>query len=172
MSSTHKGDFGLTQIYNSKRKVSKASKIICVLGALDEVNSYLGIVKTIKNLPSDLFIKIEDVQKDLFILGGVLAGNTNRKSLSILKKRREVIENEINKMEKGLPKLYGFIIPGGSTISVHLMYARALVRKAEREVVLLMKKKKKGINQETLSYINRLSNYLFLLVRWENRDMN
>jgi len=73
-------------------------------------------------------------------------------------------------MEKELPKITGFILPGGSEVSAHLMYARTLVRRAERRIVALTLNSYPLIHNSIIRYINRLSDYLFVLARWMNHQ--
>jgi len=134
-----------TGLFGTRRRVLKSSKIIRALGALDEANSYLG---TLKNR------KLERIQKDLMTISSILAGA----KLKFPGNRVKELERDINKLEKKLPPLRNFILPRGQ-----LMFARALVRRAEREAV--------GIKARRfiLAYLNRLSDYLFLLAREERQ---
>ena len=112
---------------------------------------------------------IEKIQKKLFTIGSILAGvSIDHKSLST----RE-LEKEIDLMEEKLPKLTGFILPGGSIISAQIMFARTLVRRAERKIVGLGERSKSDNKkfQEIIPYINRLSDYLFILGRYKNNLM-
>jgi cob(I)alamin adenosyltransferase len=155
---TKKGDKGKTGLFGTKRRVSKASSLIRAIGAVDEVNSYLGIVAhSAKHIVQRE--KIQKIQSDLFAIGAILAGS-NPTSLK-LRGARE-LEKEIDEMEGQLPVQTHFILPGGSELSTHLFYARALVRRAEREMVGA------NISGPTLQYTNRLSDYLFILARWVN----
>lgn len=154
---TKKGDKGKTSLVGFKKSVRKDNPIICALGSLDEANSYLGIAKLDFKRKVGVYKKLEEIQKDLMTISSVVVGA----KLTFPKKRTGEIEKEIDIIEKRLPPLKHFIIPEG-----HLMYARALVRKAEREVVRL-----KRMPPEILKYLNRLSDYLFNLHRWENKSV-
>lgn len=165
---TKKGDKGLTGLLKGKR-VSKSSSVIDAIGAVDEANSYLGIcLNSLSNQPAsppggskskkELINKLQKIQKDLLAIGAILAGADRRNSQSL---KTKGLEREIDKLEEKLPKQKNFILAGGTLVATHLMYARALVRRAEREVAGL------GYVQ-ILPYLNRLSDYLFILVRWEN----
>jgi len=153
---TKKGDKGLTGLFEGK-KVLKSSSVIAAIGALDEVNSYLGIVKTTKDIGRKTKEVIEKIQIDLFTIGAILGGA----KVKWPSKRVAEIERQIAKLEHKLPRQKYFILPGGTLVAAHLMYARALVRHAEREVVGLR-------HEQILPYLNRLSDYLFILARWEN----
>ena len=138
---TKKGDKGKTFLFNGK-KVSKDSPIINALGSLDEVNSWLGIVGG-----------FTEVQKDLMTITSILAGAKLNFPLS----KTKDLERKIDKLEKLLPKLKGFVIPQGKSAKLH--FARALVRRAERSVVEL---RIKNYELSILPYLNRLSDYLFV----------
>jgi cob(I)alamin adenosyltransferase len=142
---TKRGDKGKTELIGSKERIAKNSKIICALGALDEVNSYLGVINNNKLLP---------IQKNLMLISSILAGA----KLKLPEEETKKLEQEIDKLEAKLPPLTGFIIPKGE-----LMFARALVRRAEREMIGL--KKFSIFNLQSLKYLNRLSDYLFVLSR-------
>ncbi len=160
---TKRGDRGETSLYdkNSRQniRVSKNSLRIEAIGAIDEANSFLGIISS---RDANLGKEIKEVQRNLFTIGGVLAGANLRFSKTKTKK----LEKKIDKLEGELPVLKNFILPGGSEISSHLLYARTIVRRAEREVVALDKKEK--VSPQILSYLNRLSDYVFMLGRLVN----
>ena len=87
-------------------------------------------------------------------------------SVKLSSRRTVELETEIDKLESKLPAQRKFILPGGTLTATGLIYARALVRRAEREVVTI---KHKTLNiKHILVYLNRLSDYLFILARWEN----
>jgi cob(I)alamin adenosyltransferase len=136
---TKKGDNGFTGLYGTIKRVSKSSKTIRALGALDEANSYLGIVKSSP--------EIDHIQENLILIGSILAGAKK----AFPETETTKLEQAIDLLEKKLPLLTQFILPKG-----HFMFARALVRRAEREVVSLKSQK------TILTYLNRLSDYLFM----------
>ncbi len=155
---TKKGDGGTTGLFGTKRRVSKSSNLIRAIGAVDEANSYLGVVISKSPQPQGETLRLRKIQADLFVVGSILAGSTSPIGLRRIKDRVVELESEIDKMEGELPLQKNFIIPGGCELSAHLFFARALVRRAEREVVGL----------SVLPYLNRLSDYLFILARWVN----
>jgi len=170
---TKKGDKGTTSIFKKEKgkavRVSKADLLIETIGSVDEANSYLGILRSIliKGVMGiDLKKEIEYLQKDLFTIGSMLAGS----KLQISDGRVGEFEDNIDKMDQILPKLTNFILPGGSEISAGLMFSRTLVRRAERRVVALTKIRR--VNPTILIYLNRLSDYLFVLARWVNFKNN
>ncbi len=161
------GDKGKTSLYGGKT-VSKASLRVKAYGAIDELNSSLGIVLSFLK-DKDLKTKLLLLQKDLFEIGSSLASlSTNKdKDLSrYLEKRTKEFEKEIDFLTKKLPELENFILPGGGIAGSSLHYARTLVRRAERRVVELSEKEK--INLEILIFINRLSDLLFMYARFIN----
>ena len=164
---TRSGDKGKTSVLNRKR-ILKNSQVIKTLGVLDETNSYLGTIKSICDTQNTICDKIENIQKDLFLIGAIIAGESfHQKGISSnLADRVKEMEMEIDRLEGKLPVQMNFIIPGGTKIASELFFARTLVRRAEREIVGLRKQFK--FKKDILIYINRLSDYLFILARWEN----
>src|SRR3989441_1068057 len=159
------GDKGETSLYGGTR-VEKADPRVEAYGAIDELNSQLGVARAhIK--PKKLNEILKEIQRDLWILGGDLASelvtaNVPRISRAQLG-RLESITDELN---AGLPQLRRFILPGGSVPGAELHVARAVCRRAERRIVALSKVE--SINPEVLPYINRLSSLLFVLARAVN----
>lgn len=147
---TKTGDRGETGTFGGKR-VSKSSKLIQAIGAVDELNSYLGVVGG-----------LTEIQKNLFTINAILAGSDPAISKDATKK----LEREIDEMEEKMPVLANFIIYSGTPRAVKLYYARALARRAERALIAVP-----NIQQTTyyiLPYLNRLSDYLFTLARYTN----
>lgn len=170
------GDKGKTSLYGGKT-VSKASQRVEAYGAIDELNSSLGIVifeiKT-KKIKKELIA----IQNDLFEIGSSLASlATNRdKELSkYLKKRTKEFEMEIDFLTKKLPELENFILPGGGKSGSNLHFSRTLVRRAERRIVGLSEKdlpagRQEKVLPEILIFINRLSDLLFTYARFINHQ--
>jgi cob(I)alamin adenosyltransferase len=163
---TKKGDRGKTTLFKSKTSqrelVAKDSLKISAIGAIDEVNSYLGTISF--NKEAGLEKVIEKLQRELFTIGSVLAGA----NLRFYSTKTKYLEKEIDKMQRKLPKIKHFILPGGTQIGAQLYFARALVRKAERAAVALNKKEE--IKPQILTYLNRLSDFLFVLARTVNKS--
>jgi cob(I)alamin adenosyltransferase len=147
---TKTGDKGKTGTFGGKR-VSKSSKLVATIGAIDELNSFLGIVGD-----------MEYIQESLFTINSILSGSKLRFSITKTKK----LERELDKFEGTLPVQKNFIYYGGTLKASHLFYARALTRKVERTLVTYSKKDK--VSESILIYVNRLSDYLFMLARNEN----
>ena len=157
---TRKGDNGKTGTFGCNQKISKSSAITEALGSLDEANSYLGICKS---KVSDQKTKdiIHDVQNDLFIIQAQVAGAEKKISEGKVKILEEIIGN----IEKELPPIKTFLVPGANEISAHFDFARTLARRAERRVVAVHEENLATIDPETLTYLNRLSSLLYAFAR-------
>jgi len=162
---TKTGDKGETGLFSSDRskkvRVSKASLRIEAIGSIDEANTFLGLAASfVKN--KKITSKITEIQKHLFETGSILAGA----KLQLDKEITLNMEKEIDEMDKVLPKLNHFILPGGGHSGSLLFMARTFIRQAERRVVSLSKKEK--ISSDVLIYLNRLSDYVYTLARLSN----
>lgn len=170
---TKKGDKGETGLLKKVGKSVRVSKSSCntrAIGAVDEVNSYVGVIIS-ETEDQELKQSLLLVQNNLLTIGSILAGS----NLKISFKETSKLEKEIDKADKTLKPLTNFIYPGGSPVAAKLQYARTLARKAEREVVGLQEeesnsktKLKKDMFNTLLPYLNRLSDYLFTLARRQN----
>jgi cob(I)alamin adenosyltransferase len=159
------GDKGETSLYGGTR-VEKADPRVEAYGAIDELNSQIGVARAqIKSKKLDQILK--DVQRDLWILGGDLASELFSASVPRISKELERLESVTDELNSGLPQLRRFILPGGSIPGAELHVARAVCRRAERRIVALSKIE--SINPEILPYINRLSSLLFVLARTVNK---
>jgi cob(I)alamin adenosyltransferase len=164
---TKKGDKGNTSMYEAdpakRGRISKASLRVHAIGAVDELNSYLGIANAYSTIDTTIqFIKL--VQKDLFTIGSILA----KAPLVLSPKRVTALEEKIDEIDTNLPPLRNFLMPEGSPAAVHFMYARAIARRAERRVIALHKQSE--LPDTVLQYMNRMSDLLFVLFRDENRN--
>ena len=162
---TKTGDKGQTGLFSSgkskKNRISKASLRIEAIGSIDEANTSLGLAASfIKG--QKLKEKIIEIQRHLFEVGSILAGAKIRIDKYLPKKT----EKEIDEMDKILPELTHFILPGGGNSGSLLFMARTFVRRAERRVVDLSEKEK--IAPEVLIYLNSLSDYVYTLARYSN----
>lgn len=162
---TKTGDKGTTGLFSSNKlkpvRVSKASVRIEAIGSIDEANTFLGLAASFVNDKRSK-TKIAKIQKHLFEVGSNLAGAKLQIDKSIVSE----MENEIDKMDKVLPKLTHFILPGGSRGGSLLFMARTFIRRAERRVVSLSNKE--NVDPDLLIYLNRLSDYVYTLARYEN----
>ena len=157
---TKKGDSGKTDLCNGDR-VKKSSDIIKTLGDLDELNAFLGLARVI--LAKSSLKNITLVQNDLFILGSVIAGvKLDKKKTDYLAGRVVWMEKEIDILSRKLAELKNFILPDGCEVSARVHVARVICRRCERSLIYL--NKFTGL----IPYLNRLSDYLFVLALYEN----
>lgn len=160
------GDKGETSLYGGTR-VEKADPRVEAYGAIDELNSQLGVARAyIKKGKLNELLK--SIQRDLWILGGDLASELVTANVPrISKEQLERLESVTDELNAGLPRLRRFILPGGSVPGAELHVARAVCRRAERRIVALSRVE--SINPDILPYINRLSSFLFVLARAVNK---
>ena len=161
---TKSGDEGQTGLGNGRR-VSKTHIRIKAIGSIDHLNSLLGwaMVKAGRSVKNDL----ERVQQDLFDLGGELA--MPGIELKILNAERlQWLEHESEKLNKSLPPLKEFILPGGTELSARIHIVRTTCRNTERDIVALAETKEDSDLHKV--YLNRLSDYLFVLARKVQMD--
>ncbi len=159
---TRAGDKGKTHLYQGKI-VSKGSLRIDAIGFIDELNSLLGVVVSeIKD--KKLKEELTRIQSDLFEIGALLANPTSK--AKDLTDRVKDFEKIIDRLEKDLPALSNFILPGGGRVGSFLHLARTVVRRAERRIAELLEKE--GTQEEIVVYINRLSDLLFMFARFIN----
>jgi cob(I)alamin adenosyltransferase len=165
---TKRGDKGFTALGNGK-SISKASLRVEAYGEVDELNSFLGLVLvSINNKQKPINKILIQVQKDLFEIGASLANSqkADPKLNTYLQKRTLELEKEIDSISKDLPGLASFILPGGGMGGTTLHLARTVCRRTERRIVELNKKEK--IQDQMIIYLNRLSDFLFILGRHIN----
>ena len=162
---TKTGDQGMTSLYGGT-KVSKADIRIEAYGTVDELNSFLGMLQS--KLPNEQeFETIVEIQKRLFTIGATLAVDPakNKQTPDLLENDVILLENQIDKLELSLEPLKTFILPSGDE-SVGLCHiCRTVCRRAERRVVSL-KQNSSEIDPLVVKYLNRLSDYLFVLARF------
>ena len=163
---TKGGDKGKTSLVGGSR-VSKSNDIIDAIGNVDELNALLGLA--VCDLKKPFISILKNIQNDLFDIGADIATPINKKGtvLRINKNYIFYLEKEIDKINNNLPTLNSFILPGGSKISSIIHLARTVNRRCERSIVKLNDKQK--VNIEVLKYLNRLSDYLFVLARILNK---
>lgn len=169
---TKKGDQGETSLFGGKR-VWKDNARISAYGTVDELNSVLGLAITeIRN--KELAEVLKCIQDELFTLGSDLASPLdNKKAVEIPRVNSalvEKLEKLIDDYDSQIPPLKNFIIPGGTKGAGFLHFARTICRRAEREVIALAKEE--SINEIIKIYLNRLSDLLFVLARFENFSEN
>ncbi|MDO5509441.1 MAG: cob(I)yrinic acid a,c-diamide adenosyltransferase [Weeksellaceae bacterium] len=172
---TKTGDKGTTSLYGGT-KVSKADLRIESYGTTDELNSAIGCIMA-HTQKEDVHNALISIQKQLFVLGAELATPPDKLFLANGKSRIgktlqeediTALENHIDQMESELPALQKFILPGGGAAAAHAHLARTICRRAERRVVAL--KNEDEVRKLLVIYLNRLSDYLFVLARKLSKD--
>lgn len=164
---TKTGDGGETGLFSGGR-VRKDNLRVEAYGTVDELNSYIGVVRA-SNPTRVSMINLGKVQSQLFRVGADLATPMQARPDWLVRIDDEAVqwlENGIDRMSEQLPDLKHFILPGGSPVGAHLNVARTICRRAERLVVALGVQEE--INPKTQIYLNRLSDWLFTLGRYEN----
>lgn len=161
---TKKGDDGKTKLFGCDQRISKSSAITEALGCLDEVNSYLGVVKS--KIDDENKELIHKIQNNLFVIQAEVAGADKRISEEEIK----YIEDVIAVIEKDLPEIKSFLISGTNEISAHFDFARTLARRAERRVIAVSEERIERIDPKTLMFLNRLSSLLYAFARLSAKD--
>jgi cob(I)alamin adenosyltransferase len=162
---TRKGDKGETSLIGGVR-VPKSSIRIDAYGTIDELNSHVGLVH-------DLFPdtgtreRLQSIQSLLFTIGSHLAADPEKSRMKLPEITADdvtILEKEMDRMNESLPELTHFILPGGHATSSHCHIARTICRRAERKMVKLAENE--PVEAILIQYINRLSDYLFVLARF------
>lgn len=167
---TKKGDQGSTGLIGGTR-VSKGDVRIEAYGTVDELNSYIGLIST---MPIDnlYILQLQEIQDRLFTIGSHLAADPEKSKMQLpdlLEVNVEKLENWMDAMDEALAPLTAFILPGGHAIIAHTHVARCICRRAERMAVIL--DELEGVEALVLTYLNRLSDYLFMLSRKISLDL-
>jgi cob(I)alamin adenosyltransferase len=165
---TRGGDRGETSLAGGAR-VAKSDIRIETIGSVDEANAAIGLARLYTQDEYDRMLA--RIQNDLFDLGADLArppesvrdANPSKSALRIAQVQIERLEAEIDALNADLAPLTSFVLPGGTAASAHLHLARTIARRAERQAVALMARD--GINPLIVTYLNRLSDHLFVLAR-------
>jgi cob(I)alamin adenosyltransferase len=170
---TRQGDQGETALAGGQR-VPKDGLRITAYGAVDELNSLLGVVRaTLAETPDDtsqlagLGVILLRVQHELFNLGSILATlpeDVHPKQARVTDAEVAQLEREMDRMNEGLTPLRSFVLPGGCRLNAELHMCRTVCRRAERDLVALARAE--SVPPETLRYLNRLSDALFVWSRW------
>lgn len=177
---TGSGDGGNTGLFSGER-ISKANARIQASGAVDELNSFLGaLIAEIPNTQTDLITALQIIQSDLFLVGAWISTTPDSPAASQL---QPFDTNRVANLEKGiddmlgvLPKLDRFILPGGHLASAWAHIARSVCRRCECHAVQLYQHAQTGKQPENaqiiLQFLNRLSDYLFVIARYCNQLNN
>ncbi|GIZ10074.1 cob(I)yrinic acid a,c-diamide adenosyltransferase [Flavobacterium sp. UMI-01] len=175
---TKTGDKGTTALFGGTR-VPKDHVRIESYGTVDELNSYIGLIRD-QEIDSHYKNILIEIQDRLFTVGAILAtppekevlknGQPRLQNLGILSTDIELLEKEIDNMEQALPPMTHFVLPGGHTTVSYCHIARCVCRRAERLAVHL--NHEEPIEPLTIQYLNRLSDYLFVLARKLTFDLH
>ena len=168
---TKKGDKGTTQLIGGKR-VPKNHDRIDAYGTVDELNSYMGLLRD-QSVGKETYELIITIQNKLFTIGALLANqdDNNKMKLPLIEEKDVTqLENEIDKMNESLTEMRSFILPGGHTTVSFCHIARCVCRRAERLTI--------QIDEDVLQveiilkYLNRLSDCLFVLSRYLSKNLD
>ena len=163
---TRTGDNGTTSLVGGKR-VSKTDPRLDAYGTIDELNSFIGLMLSTMDSKAENPENIRWIQQKLFNIGGCLATDTSAfelpESCKVQAQDVERIEHMIDAVQEGLPQQHSFILPGGTQAASYAHVARTVCRRAERLILALPDEAKAP--SELLQYVNRLSDYLFVLAR-------
>jgi len=167
---TRTGDEGMTGLVGGKR-VPKSHARLEAYGTLDELNSVIGVLRLHVSEGSGARERLPEVQHDLFVIGAVLATPSEqlpRLGEKMTRPTWEIaaMESEIDRLTSMAPPMVNFVLPGGCPASAYAHWARTLCRRAERETVALSALD--FVPPQVLTYLNRLSDWLFALSRAEN----
>ncbi|MCL4867863.1 MAG: cob(I)yrinic acid a,c-diamide adenosyltransferase [Anaerolineae bacterium] len=169
---TKKGDDGTTAL-GSRQRVAKDSPRVAAYGTVDELNSVLGVALA-AGLTPRLAELLPTIQNELFHLGSDLCFPEEDKQIyqipQIEIRHVETLEEVIDELTALVGPLDNFILPGGSLASAHLHVARTVCRRAEREVISL--RRAEPVGPFVIPYLNRLSDALFVMARYENQQQS
>src|SRR3989344_3669687 len=170
---TRKGDTGTTKTFGCNQRISKSSAVAEALGALDETNSFVGLVRakcsdknfqfSINNFQfKDILL---NVQQNLFIIQAELAGAEGK---TITEEKVKEVEMIVDTAEKEMPPIKSFFIPGATELGAMFDVARTVARRAERRVTAVIDSGDRKIGVHSQAYLNRLSSLLYALARLSN----
>ena len=160
---TKRGDDGSTGMADGTR-VQKSNLVVKAIGELDELNSWMGLLCSLDEL-NEHKDYLQSIQNRLFDIGGIL---TTKSKVPLKKQYLLTLEKKTANLNQKMPDLNNFILPGGSKESSFIHITRTVCRRAERS--LIEAKGSEKIEQSCLIYINRLSDFLFVLARKVNLD--
>lgn len=173
---TRTGDAGDTGLTTGERR-PKCDLRVDAYGAVDEANSAVGVARIETAKTPDLVAldrMLEAIQNDLFDLGADLstpeggAKPLKWEPLRIVAAQVARLERDIDALNADLAPLRSFVLPAGAPAAAHLHLARAIARRAERQMVALARKEGEIVSPEAMKFVNRLSDFLFVAARWVN----
>lgn len=165
---TRTGDTGETGLFGGAR-VSKADLRVEAYGEVDELNSFVGLARTVR-FDRDVDALLATIQSELFDVGAELAAVPGKETKLAMPRIDDeaiaALERAIDRADEELPPLTTFVLPGGSLAASHLHLARCVCRRAERRVVALARES--DVREVVIRYLNRLSDLLFTWARLAN----
>lgn len=167
---TKTGDIGETSLFGGKR-VFKNEPRIEAYGTVDELNSWIGLLRDVQ-IDQEVKVILKEIQDRLFTIGSMLAADPakpNLKKPDLHESDIELLEKTIDKMDSSLDPLTNFVLPGGHIYVSYCHVARTVCRRAERNTVTL--NQITPIDPLAIKYLNRLSDYLFTLARKMSKDL-
>lgn len=167
---TKTGDKGLTSLIGGTRVLKSSLRIECY-GTVDELNSHLGLVRD-QEVNADRRPLLKEIQDRLFTIGSALAADPEKSKMKLPDLHATdvtLLEDEIDRLNADLPELRAFILPGGHPAVSHTHVARCVCRRAERLAIHLGEES--FVAELVVVYLNRLSDYLFVLSRAMARDL-
>lgn len=168
---TKTGDQGETSLFGGKR-VPKYDDRIEAYGTCDELNSWIGLIRD-QEINEDHKNTLIEIQDRLFTIGALLAADPDKPKLKkpdLVESDVILLEDEMDRMEEVLPKMTSFVLPGGHTTVSYCHVARCVCRRCERLVIRLTQHTE--VEPLVIKYLNRLSDYLFVLARKLTQDLN
>ena len=168
---TKTGDKGQTSLIGGTR-VPKSHLRIESYGTIDELNSWIGLIRD-QGIDDHSITLLLEIQDRLFTIGSLLASDPEKSKMKIpdlTDNDIAILEKEIDRMDDHLPELRSFILPGGNNTISFCHLARCVCRRAERLVVQL--EEQSLVDDKVKVYLNRLSDYLFVLARWMAQQKN
>lgn len=164
---TRTGDKGTTSLVGGVR-VSKTHTRLEAYGTIDELSSHIGLLLTYVEIEEDVEL-LTYVQHKLFTVGSYLATDTTQTEVNIASEVSEAsierIEQRIDEVDVALPRLTAFILPGGNRASTVAHVCRTICRRAERRILAIEETEQVEIDEKVKRFVNRLSDYLFVLAR-------
>lgn len=169
---TGTGDSGQTSLVGGER-IDKDDARLEAYGTIDELNSHIGVLLATGSLSDTDTALLTEVQSRLFDVGAYLATNPTSPYAEAMShpagpEQISALEQAIDRLDESLPPMKSFILPGGTQAAAQAHVARTVCRRAERRIITLARSE--GVEPDTLRYINRLSDYLFILARALNRN--
>lgn len=171
---TRTGDDGTTGLVGTRR-VRKTDPRVEAYGTVDEANSFIGLAAVHAGDKTRIGEVLRAVQNDLFDVGADLAtpiedGEKAGAALRVTPRQVDKLEDLIDEFNEPIPPLQSFVLPGGTPLAAELHAARTVTRRAERAAVALYDAQSKATSIETIRYLNRLSDLLFVLARAANAN--